>query len=221
MKQKTSGQLRVAFTLIELLVVVAVITILFAMFGNTHRGGKEKARLVQCLSNLKQISLGYNMWAETKGNLFPWEASINMGGTMELISNGNATDHFLPLSTFLPQASSLFCSTDRFVRQRTDSYRGFSNTNLSYFVSIDARLTGPVSAADLIIAGDRHLSVDNQMVNPGLFATTNYTALGWKGFHPTRGLLAFVDGHAIVVKKENLPAVFQRQTIATNRLVIP
>ncbi len=211
---------RLAFTLIELLVVIAIIAIL-AVLLNQPRGGKERARLTQCMSNLKQVSLGFNLWAGTKSNLFPWEVSTNSGGTLELIPQGTAADHFLSLSNFGVQASVLFCPSDRTSRQRTDSYRGFSNTNLSYFVSLEARLASPVSASDLILAGDRHLSVNNQMVNPGLFVTTNHTTLGWKGFHPARGLLAFVDGHVEAIKRENLPAVFQRQTLATNRLVIP
>ncbi|MEK7780168.1 MAG: prepilin-type N-terminal cleavage/methylation domain-containing protein [Verrucomicrobiota bacterium] len=221
MKPKMCGQLRGAFTLIELLVVIAIIIIFAGLLFPPHHGGKEKARLTQCVSNLKQIGLGYNLWAGAKGNLFPWEVSTNAGGTLELIPQGNAADHFLPLSNLVVQARVLFCPSDRAVRQQTDSYLGFSNTNLSYFVSLEARLASPVSSSDLILAGDRHLSVSNQMVNPGLFVTTNNAALGWKGFHPARGLLVFVDGHAEVIKKEKLPAVFQRQTIATNRLVIP
>ena len=61
----------------------------------------------------------------------------------------------------------------------------------------------------------------------GLFVTTNFAALGWttelnnntKDSAP--GVLAFADGHCEVVKSNKLPAVFQRQSIANNRLVIP
>jgi len=173
------------------------------------------------MSNLKQVSLGYTLWAGTKGNLFPWEASTNAGGTLDLIANGNAADHFRPLSTVFPQANILFCPTDHPVRQRADNYANFSNTNLSYFVSLDARISTSVNPSSLILAGDRHLSVGNQSVSPGLFVTTNYTVLGWKGGHPARGMLAFVDGHVEANQMKQITSVFQRQSIATNRLVIP
>ena len=210
-----------AFTLIELLVVVAIILIMLAMFSSPHQGGRQKARMVMCMSNLKQVSLTYSLWAGVKSNSFPWEVSTNAGGTMELVANGNAADHFHPLSKFLRQPESLFCPTDLYSRQRTNSYLGFSNTNLSYFVSLDARIGTSLNPSYLILAGDRHLSVGNQSVSPGLFVTTNYTLLGWKGGHPACGVLAFVDGHVEANPMKQITSVFQRQSIATNRLVIP
>ncbi len=55
---------RKAFTLIELLVVIAIIAILMAVLMPALKRAREGGKRSACLSNLKQLALAWNMYAD-------------------------------------------------------------------------------------------------------------------------------------------------------------
>jgi len=57
-----------AFTLIELLVVIAIISILFAIIMPTLHLAKRHAGTTVCLSNTKNLSLGWFMYSGDNDN---------------------------------------------------------------------------------------------------------------------------------------------------------
>lgn len=67
---------RLAFTLLELLTVVAIIAVLAALLLPTLSKAKASARRTQCLSNLKQASMGVLMYADDHHQRLPGRSGV-------------------------------------------------------------------------------------------------------------------------------------------------
>jgi prepilin-type N-terminal cleavage/methylation domain-containing protein len=217
-----------AFTLIELLVVLAIATILLFMLAPVTERSRPAKRPV-CMSNLRQISIGFMIYAEDHRDAFPWQTSPTNSESQMLNLGLTAADYFASLTNYQRQPKIYLCPTDERGIVAPTNFHGFSDSNLSYFVSLNASINlVSTNITNLLLSGDRHLSWNTSQAKPGLLLVTNFSAMSWtkelhwvKNQKETVGVLAFVDGHVESVQAGKLPAAFQRQGIKTNQLVIP
>ena len=78
---KRNGHKDPGFTLVELLVVIAIIAMLAALLLPVLSRAKASAQQTDCLSNLRQISLGIHLYAGDNGDTLPAAPNVTGGGT--------------------------------------------------------------------------------------------------------------------------------------------
>jgi prepilin-type N-terminal cleavage/methylation domain-containing protein/prepilin-type processing-associated H-X9-DG protein len=217
MKRPNPNFGRSGLNLVEVLVVIAVIGILAVVFI-PRVGPSRKAKVPICMSNLKQIDIGFLLFANDSAGRFPMQISVTNGGSMEFVYSGHTFPHLEKLKKYRSEPRTFICPFET-TRQVAASYEALNDLNLSYFVNADASTNDPSHA---ILAGDRFLQVNRQSVAPGLLSVTTNLNLSWTpNFHASRGCFAFADGHVDYSQDHDLVSIIASQPLATNRFSIP
>jgi prepilin-type N-terminal cleavage/methylation domain-containing protein/prepilin-type processing-associated H-X9-DG protein len=98
---------RPGFTLVELLVVIGLIATLAALLLPTFGRAKESGRATVCLSNLHQIGLALQIYAQDNRNRLPYMRDQSLTATNELPGPN------VVLSNYLGNVLVLHCPSDR------------------------------------------------------------------------------------------------------------
>ena len=81
--RRQGGAAQAAFTLIELLVVIAIIAILAAMLLPALGTAKNRAKRIQCTSQMKQLGIGFQLFTLDHDDMFPPTAYSTGGYTYQ------------------------------------------------------------------------------------------------------------------------------------------
>jgi hypothetical protein len=137
---------------------------------------------------------------------------------IKLISDGNAFVLWQTMSNELATPKILACPSDEQRTAAVSFSQNFSDSNISYFLSLDAADAYP----QMVITGDDNLAVNGVRVRPGILNLWTNAALGWtKERHGAEGNIALSDGSVQTATTWALQTALANTGTATNRLVIP
>ncbi len=91
MKVRGPGGRKGGFTLIELLVVIAIIALLAAMLLPALAQAKERAYVVVCINNLRQLAIAHTLYAGDNDGNFPFVPGDPGGETYSYFRWGGDT----------------------------------------------------------------------------------------------------------------------------------
>jgi prepilin-type N-terminal cleavage/methylation domain-containing protein len=226
--QFRSGRSGTAFTLIELLVVIAIIAILAALLLPSLARAKEQANCAHCISNLKQVNLGFRTFAVDHEGVYPWRLSPQEGGTY----GPNAAAgwrNYLAASNEFSSPKILVCPSDHKTKANVsdwskgaDGFVNIANQNLalSYFTGLDTyeELSVTMVAGDRNIGGgkaDDCASVAPLPGVPSLELTAKDATIKWtNSIHGLMGNIAICDGSVQKTRAKDLRAIAAEAYVA-------
>jgi prepilin-type N-terminal cleavage/methylation domain-containing protein len=108
MPRPSSRSDRRAFTLVELLVVIAVVALLAALLLPVLAAAQQKGRKAACLSNLRQLGIALQLYANDSGGRIPYgPIAPSFTSPMDLYPSTGAPTSLLSLGTGDPVALGL------------------------------------------------------------------------------------------------------------------
>jgi prepilin-type N-terminal cleavage/methylation domain-containing protein len=176
------------FTVVELLIVITIISFIAALLLPALSGAKNKGKGADCISRLKQIGIGFRLWANDNDDL-PWNLDVSKGGSLGSI---DWADNFRTVSNELNSPKLLACPSDD-LKAPADKWQTLDgDRHISFFLGYDAQ----ESKAQTILAGDRNVygGGGGMDLNWNTFVGSSIDATWDDTMHKRRGYVVLSDG---------------------------
>jgi len=218
-----------AFTLIELLVVIAIIALLMAIILPALNSVKRKAATTVCLSNTKNLSLGWYMYmgdndgrimssedtgTERNGNYVGWcGVPLNENGTRmsNTQTNPPVTDEDEirgiqegVLYAYVGDSGAYHCPADNIRKSMYDQTTVFVSLGYNTQIKIFSEITRPATRYVFVESAETRNWNSSHHFVIGAPEYTGTTEWSWWGpmaiNHGDSSVLGFCDGHSEVRK---------------------
>lgn len=206
---------RAGLTLVEGTVVLAILAIAGALYLSTLSRGYTRSSRIGCVGNLKQVGLSFRLWANDHADEFPF-FSTTSNSSRSFVTTQQVFRHFQVMSNELVTPKILRCRADK-TRATATNFNQFLNTNLSYFVGLDAREDDPQQ----ILSGDRNITGGTW--SGGFLRTlTPRGEAGWTAeMHQFNGNVGLADSSVQQFSTNGLRQHLAGLTNAVIRLAVP
>ncbi len=193
----SDNNIRRGFTLIELLVVIAIIAILAAILFPVFSRARENARRASCMSNVRQLGLGFMQYTQDYDERYPKFVSASAGDVEERWPAGDVffSNWILRVYPYVKNYQVFNCPSDDAV-----VWRG-RGSNASAVVSYGANqtmlnVTEPLSIAAVVKPAETLLLADSEGSSRYGILSTWQSTRNISDRHLNGGNIAFADGHA-------------------------
>jgi prepilin-type processing-associated H-X9-DG protein len=213
----TTRQRRSAgLTLFEVIILTVIVAVLLAIALAAHQRQRARWSPINCVNHLKQLGIAFRGYGIDLGG-FPFEVPVTNGGSMEYVANAKVWPHFQVLSNEINNPSILVCTDDP-RSKRANSFSNLADTNISYFIGVEARETTP----KLPLVGDDHFTVAGKKPKSGALNLWTNTSVKWTSArHGREGNILMGDGSVQKFSSAGLKQMLVNTGVATNRLLMP
>lgn len=182
------------FTLIELLVVIAIIAILAAILFPVFARAREKARQSSCMSNAKQLALGFLMYAQDYDEEFPRQY---------IVVSGVAVRWPAYIMPYIKNYQIFTCPSDKSYSLDTANPGGDETIGYGYSVYFEGgrSMSWIRKPAETVLLGDGYTF----RIKPAGHSYESYATSRYVMYrHNDMANIAFCDGHAKSMTKDAL-----------------